>query len=155
MKRISDPNVARAFRAVPPAPRARLLALRETIFDVALRTGIGELEEALKWGEPAYLTRSKSGSTIRLGWKAKSLDEVAMYCICTTGLVDRFRELYAHDFRSGGNRALLFDLNGRIPRKPLRHCIALALTCYRAGSAAHLFNRRTRISRRQNPGTVW
>lgn len=129
MPRFASPAVAQAFAAFPPAARRRLLALRETIFDVAARTpGVGPLEEALKWGEPAYLTPSKSGSTIRLGWKASAPDEVAVYFICTTGLVDRFRELYPRALRFGGNRALLFGLKTKIPDKALRHCIGLALT---------------------------
>jgi hypothetical protein len=129
MRPVTDVAVAEAFRAFPPRPRKRLLALRGIIQDVAAATpGVGALEETLKWGEPAYLTPSGVGSTVRLGWKAKTPDEVAMYFICTTGLIDRFRELYPQDFRFGGNRALLFDLEGEVPDKALRHCIALALT---------------------------
>ena len=127
--RIAKPAVAAAFRAYPRPMRARLLTLRALIFDVAAKTdGVGVLDETLKWGEPAYLTRSKSGSTIWLGWKASAPDDVALYFICTTGLVDRFRDLYPRDFRFGGNRALLFDATSRLPVKALRHCIALALT---------------------------
>src|ERR1700748_3194706 len=115
MPRIADPQVAEAFRAFPKAAPIRLLALRETE----------------KGGDASFLTPSGAGSTIRLGWKAKAPDEVAMYFICTTGLVDRFRELYPRSFRYGGNRALLFPLEGRIQEKALRHCIALALTYHR------------------------
>ena len=129
MSAIGDAKVAAAFRAMPVRARGRLMFLRAMIFDVAAKTkGVGDLDETLKWGEPAYLTRSKSGSTIRLGWKASAPDEVAVYFICTTGLVDRFRELYPRSFRFGGNRALLFDIAGKVPEKALRHCIALALT---------------------------
>ena len=114
------------------------MSLRDLIFDVAAKTGgVGALDETLKWGEPAYLTRSKSGSTIRLGWKASAQDEAALYFICTTGLVDRFRELYPRSFRFGGNRALLFDATSRLPVKALRHCIALALTHRISKSASH------------------
>ncbi len=129
LPRIADPAVAAVFAKFPPPVRARLMALRETIFDVAARTaGVGALDETLKWGEPAYLTPSKSGSTIRLGWKPSAPDDVAIYFICTTGLVDRFRELYPDRFRFGGNRALLFGAKSKVPQKALRHCIALALT---------------------------
>ncbi len=128
-RRIANPKVAAVFGSYPPALRARLLALRALIYDVAAKTeGVGALDETLKWGEPAYLTPSKSGSTIRLGWKASAPDEAALYFICTTGLVDRFRELYPRTFRFGGNRALLFDAQSKLPDKALRHCIALALT---------------------------
>ena len=129
MKKIADAKIAAAFRAFPPAARARLLAFRDMIFDEARKVGADMPEESLKWGEPAY--RPAGGSTIRLGWKARAPDEVAMYFICTTGLVDRFRDLYPHAFRYGGNRALLFPLEGRIQEKALRHCIALALTYHR------------------------
>ena len=133
MPKITNPAVAAAFAKFPAPARAQAMALRETIFDVAARTqGVGALDETLKWGEPAYLTPSKSGSTIRLGWKPSAPDDVAIYFICTTGLVDRFRELYPRSFRFGGNRALLFDATSRLPVKQLRHCIALALT-YRLG----------------------
>lgn len=126
---IASPKVAAVLHAYPPAMRARLLALRALIYDVAAKTdGVGELDETLKWGEPAYLTPSKSGSTIRLGWKPSAPDEAALYFICTTGLVDRFRELYPRSFRFGGNRALLFDAKSKLPEKALRHCIAMALT---------------------------
>jgi hypothetical protein len=132
MSKIADPKVAEVFRAFPASARARLMALRALIFDVAAATpGVGELEETLRWGEPAYLTKSKSGSTVRLGWKASAPDEIAMYFICTTGLVDRFRQLYPRGFRFGGNRALLFGAKAKFPEKALRHCIALALTYHR------------------------
>jgi len=128
MTRIADARVAEAYRAFPPAARARLMALRAMILDEARNVGEAP-EESLKWGEPAY--RPKGGSTIRLGWKKSAPDEVAMYFICTTGLVGRFRDLYPRSFRYGGNRALLFALEGRIQEKALRHCIAMALTYYR------------------------
>ncbi len=129
MTRIANAAVAAAFKTYPAPVRKRLLALRETIFDVAAKTpGVGALDETLKWGEPAYLTPSGSGSTIRLGWKAAAPGDAALYFICTTGLVDRFRALYPRDFRFAGNRALLFGTNDEIPQKALRHCIALALT---------------------------
>jgi hypothetical protein len=132
MKRIANPAVAAVFGHVPAPMRARLMALRELIFDVAASTdGVGELDETLKWGEPAYVTRSRSGSTIRLGWKASAPEEAAMYFICTTGLVDTFRELYPRSFRFGGNRAILFDARSKLQEKALRHCIALALTYHR------------------------
>ena len=71
MRPVDDTGVARAFAACPAPARARLLALRDRIFRTAAETpGMGGFDETLKWGEPAYLTAaSKSGSTIRIGWK--------------------------------------------------------------------------------------
>ena len=69
-KRASNPNHAldAVFGAYPKPVKAKLLALRRLIFDTAKSTsGVGVLEEALKWGQPSYLTtESKSGSTIRI-----------------------------------------------------------------------------------------
>jgi hypothetical protein len=128
MQKVSDPSVAATFRAFPAPARTRLMVLRALIYRVAKQADC-ELEESLKWGEPAY--RAKGGSTIRLGWKAKAPHEVAMYFICTTGLVDTFRDLYPHSFRFSGNRALLFDLGSKVQEKALAHCIALALTYHK------------------------
>jgi hypothetical protein len=62
--------------------------LRELIFDVAASTdGVGEIEETLRWGEPAYLTsQSKSGTTIRIGWKSSRPAEYAVFFHCQTDL---------------------------------------------------------------------
>ena len=71
MKRISNPHVARVFNRYPKKMKQKLMRLRELIFDVAAKTkDVGQLEETLKWGEPAYLTsQTKSGSLIRIDAK--------------------------------------------------------------------------------------
>ena len=81
MRPIKNAAVARAFEAYPPKMRRKLMALRELIFKTAAATdGVGVIEETLKWGEPAYLTRqTKSGSTIRIGWKRSRPTQYAMY----------------------------------------------------------------------------
>ena len=58
MEYIQNRAVARVFEAYPPAIQPKLFVLRELIFATAAATeGVGELEETLKWGEPAYLTK--------------------------------------------------------------------------------------------------
>ena len=44
------------------------MALRGLVFDTAARTaGVGGLTEALKWGQPSYLTeQTGSGTTVRI-----------------------------------------------------------------------------------------
>ena len=123
-------EVAAVFRAASPQARARMMVLRDLVLETAAELTLGDVEETLKWGEPAY--RTVSGSTVRLGWKPKTPDEVAMFFICTTNLVDRFRLLYPAEFEFEGNRALVFDLSSRLPKRALKHCIGLALTYHRA-----------------------
>ncbi len=129
--------VAEAFESYPPTIRRQLLALRELIFRTAASTpGVGELQETLKWGEPAYLTtRSKSGSTVRIGWKKARPTEYAMYFNCQTTLVDTFRSLFPNDFRFEGNRAIVFQASQPVPADALAFCIAAALTYHRQGKA--------------------
>ncbi len=80
MRKFQNPAVERAFEAYPSGIRRKLLALRELIFITArLTKGVGELEETLKWGEPAYVTaQSKSGSTVRIDWKKAKPSQYAM-----------------------------------------------------------------------------
>jgi len=128
-KEFGDPKVEAAFNKYSPEVRKKLMRLRRLIFEVAGKTeGVGELEETLKWGQPSYLTsKSKSGSTIRIGREKKTQGDYAMYFKCQSSLVAAFRELYPSEFRYEGNRAILFRLNDNIPVRELSRCIELAL----------------------------
>ena len=130
VRRIEDPEVAAAFDAVPPKLRRKLLALRKLILETAAATeGVGEIEETLKWGEPAYLTsETKSGSTIRIDWKARDPDRYAMYFHCQTPLVADFRERFGDVLRCEGNRSIVFEKDEAVPARELSACIAAALT---------------------------
>ncbi|HQS16534.1 DUF1801 domain-containing protein [Reyranella sp.] len=130
MKRFDDPRVAATFKAYPPEVRARLMALRETIVDVAATTdGVGVLTETLKWGQPSYLTEETgSGTTVRIDRLKGDSGGYAVYFHCQSGLIGQFRELYPETFAYEGERAILFDLGTQAPARELRHCIALALT---------------------------
>ncbi len=133
MNPVSNPAVAAAFDAYPAAVRPKLLVLRSLIIDVAANTeGVGQLEETLKWGEPAYLTsQSKSGSTIRLGWKPSAPDMYAMYFNCQTTLVASFRQWFPNDLEFSTNRAILFRVAAPVATQPVKRCIAAALTYHR------------------------
>ncbi len=127
---IDQPEVAAAFERVPPRIRRELLALRRLIFETAAATpGVGAIEETLKWGEPAYLTpETKSGSTIRLGWKKSAPQEYAVCFHCQTTLVRDFRERFPDHFRFDENRRIVFRAGEPVAKDPLAHCIAEALT---------------------------
>ena len=127
-----------AFAAYPQPVKSRLLALRRLIFDTAKTTkGVGKLEEALKWGQPSYLTtESKSGSTVRIDQLKTEPGGYAVYFHCQTDLVETFRGLYP-ELRYGGNRSILLDAGEKLPEAALRHCIALALTYHARKKADH------------------
>ena len=117
------------FSAYPKPVKAKLLALRRLIFDTAKTTkGVGTLQEALKWGQPSYLTtESKSGSTIRIDQVKAEAGRYAVYFHCQTDLVETFRGLYP-ELSFGGNRSIVLNAQDELPEPALRHCVALALT---------------------------
>ncbi len=129
MRPFLEPVVEAKFAAYPRAAKQRLLAIRELIFTVAERVdGVGQLQETLKWGEPAYLTSNGSGSTIRMDWKSKHPDQIALYFNCQTNLVESFRMMFPHEFGYEGNRALLLPVAKAAPKHALALCIEAALT---------------------------
>lgn len=121
-----DSKVDDKFQAYPKEIKPKMEYLRTLILETAQEIDhIEELEETLKWGEPSYLV--KKGSTIRMDWKAKKPDQYAMYFKCTSKLVVSFQELFGDLFKYEKTRAIVFNLEDRIPREELKSCIALAL----------------------------
>ena len=104
--------------------------LRQLIFDTAAETKeVGELEETLKWGEPAYLPKKpKTGSTVRIDQKKSNPNQYAMYFHCQTELISTFKTLFPKQFTFEGNRALVFNEKDKIPEDELKFCIKAALT---------------------------
>ncbi len=126
-------DVAEAFAAIPEPARTQLMELRSLIIDTAKKTpGVGPLDEVLRWGEPSYLTAAtKSGTTIRIHWKARQPDRCAMYVHCQTSLVEQYRLRHSDSLEFEGSRAVLFDVHKPLPVAALRDCIELALTYHR------------------------
>lgn len=122
-------EIAAVFAAYPEDVRPRLLGLRTLIHETAAATeGVGPLTETLKWGQPAFLTeKSKSGSTIRLH-TTKQPGEAAIFFICHTGLVNRFREIFPDALRYEGTRAITFRRDELVNEDALAQCLAMALT---------------------------
>lgn len=88
----SDPRVRAVFRTYTPELRVRLLELRRLIFDTASKTtGVGKLQETLKWEQPSYLTAaSGSGTTIRIDEAKNKPGSYALYVHCQTVLSQGF-----------------------------------------------------------------
>jgi len=130
---IMSREVAAVYETYPPKIRRSLFVLRELIFATAASIeGVGDLEETLKWGEPAYITsKSKSGSMIRLAWKKSHPLRYGAYFHCQTNLVETFRTLFPDDFEFEGNRGLIFQEGDAVPLDALAYCFAAALTYHR------------------------
>ncbi len=127
------PDVAAVYADFPAAPRRALLALREVILRTAAALPeVGELTETLKWGEPSYLPKAnRVGTTVRIAWKEKTPDQVAMFVHCQTNLIDTFRTRFP-ELRYEGNRAVVFDVVGPLPEEVVAECVEMALTYHLA-----------------------
>ena len=123
----TDPQVETIFANYPDFVRDKMQHLRNLVIETAEETeGVTLLEETLKWGEPSFVT--KNGSTLRMDWKEKAPDQYAMYFQCTSRLIDTFRLVFDHKFQYEGKRAIVFQLNQKVPELELKECIKAALT---------------------------
>ena len=98
--------------------RAGLLKLRELIFEMAEGLDqVPSLTEDLRWGQPAYITPARVGSSLRLGQPKDG--GFAIYAHCQTTIISDFAAAYPGWDRFDGNRAVLFrDIN---EIDPIRH----------------------------------
>ena len=103
-----------------------LNALRKLIYSLVDELELGDIEETLKWGEPSF--KVKTGSPIRIDWKAATPDNYYLFFHCQTKLIDTFRELYSDVLEFQGNRAIVLTLKPLIPEAKIKHCLTLALT---------------------------
>lgn len=117
MTPFQDDAVRAAFDAAPDTPREGLMKLRELIFEIGQDLPDVQVTEGLRWGQPAYLTPARVGSTIRLG-QPKS-GGFALYAHCQTTIISDFAQAYPGWDRFEGNRAVLFDEATQID--PIRH----------------------------------
>jgi hypothetical protein len=122
--------VGNVFAAYPAPARKLLLAIRDMIYETAATLPeAGRITETLKWSEPAYLTSApKSGTTIRLAWSPKRPETAGVFVNCQTTLMDEWRGLYGDVLDLVGNREIRLPLGQPLPKDPIRHCIAMALT---------------------------
>jgi len=105
--------------------------LRRLIAEAAAASGIGDIVESVKWGQPSFApARPRVGSSVRIEHRANG--DVGLMFICHTGLVDRFRDIYGDRLRFEANRAIVIGAGDIVPEEEIRHCIAMALTYHLA-----------------------
>lgn len=137
MKIKTSPEVDAVFSNYPDFVRDKMQTLRELVLETAEETdGISTIEETLKWGEPSFVT--KDGSTLRMDWKEKTPNQYAMYFQCTSRLIDTFRLIFDHTFQYEGKRAIIFQLNQKIPIEELKECIRASLVYHKVKHLATL-----------------
>jgi hypothetical protein len=115
----------------PESVKPSLNALRQLIYSLVDELDLGTIEESVKWGEPSF--KVKTGSPIRMDWKAATPDNYYLFFNCQTKLVDTFRELYGDVLEFQGNRAIVLNIDlsqaeQAAVNTAIKHCIQLALT---------------------------
>lgn len=130
LKVTTNPKVDDVFANYPDFVRGKMERLRSLVIETAEETqDITIIEETLKWGEPSFVTRI--GTTLRMDWKEKTPDQYAMYFQCTSRLVNTFRLIFGSKFQYEGTRAVVFDINQKVPVEDLKECIRAALTYHK------------------------
>lgn len=112
-----------AFEQFEGPARARLIEMKDLIHAVARDTAqAGTVVEEVKWGQPSFATRPKTGTPIRLGLTKSGAP--AMFVHCQTTLVSDYVATVGQDAVVEGNRAVILpdDLQA------LRPLIRAALT---------------------------
>lgn len=109
------------------AEQTKLDQARDLVWTEAERLGLAPLEEAVKWGQPAFLTRDGEGTTIRLG---ALHGRPALFVHCQTTVIREARELFG-DEGFEGNRACLLDCASE---EAILHVITRALTYHSSKS---------------------
>ncbi len=131
------PGIEAAYQAFPGDIRQKLLSLRDLVFETEANTpGAGPIVEALKWGQPSFVTVGRHGSTFRLGAIDEGPATHALYFLCQTTLIGTFRQHYSQVLDFKDNRAILFMRGRDYPREAISHCMALAMT-YRLRSSVN------------------
>ncbi len=128
----TPPDAAKALASAPPHIRKGLERIRHLILQAALAEEVGEIEETLKWGEPAFLPKKpRVGTTIRLGWSAAPEARLTLFVHCQTRLIDIYRSRFPQGFSYDGNRAVHIPLDSPLPEAEIQQMAALALTYHR------------------------
>lgn len=123
------PNVAAALQACPSVAAPHVSTLRAMIFETAAKTsGVGLITETLKWGQPSYQTeKPRSGTPVRLSWDETG-QRVSLLVHCQTTLINSWSERYGDTLTFVGTREVSLPTDQPLPKAPLQHCIAMALT---------------------------
>ena len=113
----------------PQHAQDKFRLIHQLMLDTAKQAQLGTVEESIKWGEPSFVTTH--GSPVRIAWKESSPEQIGIFFICTTRLVDTFRELYDDTLTLHENRAIHLHLDDPLPESELKHCLQMAFNYHK------------------------
>lgn len=128
--------ITQKFNTYPDKATGMALQLKTLIYEVAKDEMIDHIEESLKWGEPCF--KAPNGSPVRIDWKVKTPENIYIFFICSTTLIETFKELYKDILRFEGNRGIVLSLKEELPTNILKHCFSLALRYHKIKDSSFL-----------------
>lgn len=134
-----SPDIQNAIATWPHTAQQHLLTARAIAFDVAGADPATRLDEALKWGEPAWRPR-KGGTTLRMSWKT-SEDALGLFVDCKTDLCARMQSDFPTAFRFAAPRALYLHPGDAFPSDAMRHLAKMAFRYKRILPSAQFFSK--------------
>ena len=112
-----------------PAAQDTLAQCRAIFERVSGDSGIGPLDESLKWGQPAWRPKKpRTGSTVRLAWNAEEPTRLAVFVDCKTDLAARVGDLYPEFIENDRRRRMAIDLSAPFPEQAMSHMAAMTFT---------------------------
>ncbi len=128
MQKFKDPVVESVFDNYLMPERKALLQMRNLVFETAKQTdGVGPLTEALRWGQPSYITeQTGAGSLVRMD--CFDGGKIALFFYCQTTLVETYRNMFPDIFSYSKNQAIVINPTEPLAADELQTCLALALT---------------------------
>jgi hypothetical protein len=131
------PDIQAVFNACSDTQRAGLVALRHLILARAAELpNIGRVTEALRWGQPAYLTPDTGAAcSLRIGLAPGG--DFALFVHCKTGLIQNFTDGPGAEMRVQGTRAVLFRTVQDIAAPAVSMLIGQALTYHLVKTNPH------------------
>lgn len=123
------PDIAAAFDVWPEPVQQVLLDIRARLYHLAAKDDrIGPLQECLKWGQPSWLThKSKSGTTIRLGYDDATPNRAWIYVHCGTSLISDYKDRFGDQLQYKGKRAVALPLQDMPEGHLLDAALSMAL----------------------------
>ncbi|MEO9896233.1 MAG: hypothetical protein ABJD13_06640 [Paracoccaceae bacterium] len=119
------PDLNHKFQSWPSKATQHAKDVRALFIQTAQDIDVRDLEESLKWGEPAWRPQ-KGGTTLRAAWSAKSPRELGLFVDCKSDLCARMQADFPNAFRYVAPRAMYLRLDEPVPTPAVRHLARMA-----------------------------
>ncbi len=130
---MTPPDILARIENWPANAQKHFARTRCIVHDIAETADIGALDEALKWGQPAWRPkRPRVGSTLRVDWSPTTPDRLLAFVDCKTDLAQQMDTRFPGQFHNDGRRALGFALNTPLDEDAVWQLAHLTLTYHRA-----------------------